>query len=410
MDDAKTLPLEGVRIADFSRVQAGPQATVWLSVMGAEVIRIESKQRPDMLRLSFSLMGNESTFDDLNKGSYFASLNMSKKSCTLNLTQPEGIDMARQIIKISDVVVENYAPGVMERFGLDYPSLKKVKPDIVMASLSGMGQTGPETKYLGYAPTMHAYSGLAAYTGYNGNSCKFLGGFLGDAISAQFMAFAVEVALHHRIRTGEGQHIDISLAESTVSVVSEYIMDYTMNKKVRLPIGNRDDIMAPHGCYRCQGNDQWISIAISTEEEWAAFCKTIGNPDWSKEERFSDRYSRWHNQEELDVLIEQWTVNHTPYEATELLQSAGVAAGPSLSLEKLMDDPHLRERDFFMEMDHPAMGTGTQSRLPWRPGPRPGGSYKPAPLLGEHNDYVFHQLLGMSEGEINALVKRQVIY
>jgi crotonobetainyl-CoA:carnitine CoA-transferase CaiB-like acyl-CoA transferase len=410
MDNMNTLPLEGVRVADFTRVQAGPQATLWLSVMGAEVIRIESRQRPDMLRFSYSLMGSELTLDDLNKGSYFASLNMSKKSCTLNLTRPEGIEIAKQIIKISDVVVENYAPGVMERFGLDYPSLKNIKPDIVMASLSGMGQTGPDKKYLGYAPTIHAYSGLAAYTGYRGTPCKIFGGFFGDAISAQFMAFATQVALHHRFKMGEGQHIDISLAESTISAMSEYIMDYTMNKKVRRPMGNRDEIMAPHGCYRCAGKGHWVAIAVSTEEEWAAFCKAIGNPDLSMDKRFSDRYSRWQHQDELDVLIEKWTVNHTPYEVMEILQSEGVAAAPSLGIDELLDDPHLTERGLFLEMDHPVMGRGMQSRLPWRQGDCPGGKYQPAPLLGEHNDYVFNQLLGISEGEINALVEQQVIY
>ena len=410
MDDAKTLPLEGVRVADFSRVQAGPQTTLWLAVMGAEVIRIESRQRPDMLRFPYSSMGTEITGEDLNKGSFFTALNYSKKSCTLNLTQPEGIDIARQIIKISDVVVENYAPGVMDRFDLDYPSLKKVKPDIIVASISGMGQTGPDKEYLGYAPTIHAYSGLSSYTGYYGSSGSLVGTFWCDALSAQFAAFAIQVALHHCFRTGEGQHIDISLTEATVSAIPEYIMDYTMNHRVRQPMGNRDDIMAPHGCYRCRGDDRWAAIAVSTEEEWAAFCKAIGNPDWSKEERFSDMYSRWQNQEELDVLIEEWTVNHTPYEVMEILQSASVAAAPSLSVEELLNDPHLRERNLFLEIGHPIMGTGIQSRLPWRLGPYPGGSYQSAPLLGEHNNYVFHQLLGMSEGEISYLIKQRVVY
>jgi len=410
MDDANILPLKGVRVADFSRVQAGPQTTLWLAVMGAEVIKIESRQRQDMLRYSYSVIGTGKSEEDLDRSSFFTALNYSKKSCTLNLTQPEGLDIARQIIRISDVVVENYSPGVMERFDLDYPSLRKVKPDIVMASISGMGQTGPDKEYLGYAPTIHAHSGLSSYTCYYGSSSSLLGTFWCDALSAQYTAFAIQVALHHSFRTGEGQHVDISMTEATVSAIPEYIMDYTINHRVRQPKGNRDDIMAPHGCYRCRGKDRWVVIAISTEEEWVAFCKAVGNPDWSKEARFSDMYSRWQNQEQLDALIEEWTVNHTPYEVMEILQSAEVAAAPSLSLDELLDDPHLRQRGLFLEIGHPVMGTGIQSRLPWRPGSCFDGSYQSPPLLGEHNNYVFHQLLGMSEDEISSLVQRHVIY
>ncbi|MDD5093803.1 MAG: CoA transferase [Dehalococcoidia bacterium] len=410
MDNAQSVPLKGIRVADFTRVQAGPQATLWLAVMGAEVIRIESKQRPDNLRVPYTALGTNAADADLNRGAYFTSLNYNKKSCTLNLARREGIEIAKKIVSISDIVVENFSPGVMERFGLDYPSLKTLKPDIVMASISGMGQSGPDKDYIAYAPSIHAYSGLSSLTGYLGESCGIMSLAWSDALSAQFAAFAILSALHHRSRTGEGQHIDVSLAEATISALPEAMMDVVMNRRSQKPRGNRDDIMAPHGCYRCRGEDRWVAIAVSSEEEWTAFCSAIGNPSWSSQERFSDMFSRWQNQDELDRLTEAWTMSYTPYEVMEILQGAGVAAAPCLGTDELPEGPHLKERDLFLDMDHPVLGKGIQCRIPWRPGPLPGGSYQRSPLIGEHNDYVFRELLGMSEDELKSLVEQKVVY
>jgi len=220
----------------------------------------------------------------------------------------------------------------------------------------------------------------------------------------------VLAALHYRTRTGQGQHLDLAMAEATLAVIPEAIMDYTMNQRVRGCEGNRDDIMAPHGCYPCLGEDKWVAIAVANDEEWQAFCQAIGNPPWTKEERFDSQLSRWQNQEELDRLVAEWTRSHTHYQVMEILQGVGVAAGPSCNVTDLFQDPHLRERGFFIEIDHPEMGKAPLIRTPWNVDGEAVGKYQPAPLIGEHNDHVFRTLLGMSQEEIDRLVEEKVIY
>ncbi len=401
------LPLEGIRVTDFTWMQAGPQATQYLAVMGAEVIKIESRRRLDLMR-KYPLRGSVAEpSTDMN--SVFAVCNCSKKSCTLNLSKPRAVEMIKEIIKISDIVVENFAPGAMERLGLGYLSLKQVKPDIIMLSISGLGGTGPEKSYLAYAGTAHALSGLTSLTGYLNGSPTTVGAFWGDHLAALNGAFVLLASLHHRQRTGEGQHIDLSMSEEIVSLIPEAIMDYTMNQRVREPIGNRDENVSPHGCYHCRGEDEWVAIAVENEEEWGNFCQAIGNPAWTREERFSTGLNRWQNQDELDKLIHEWTINYSAYEVMEILQKAGIAAGPSLSVEQLVNEPHLKERDFHVEIDH-LKWKGYFVRLPWRLDKAPEGNYQRAPLLGEHNNYVLGQLLGISDKEIARLIEEQVVY
>lgn len=403
------LPLEGTRVVDFTQIQAGPQATLWLAVMGAEVIKIESRQRPDLLRRYAQTRDGRADIGS-NQSSPFAALNLSKKGCTLNLTQTRAIELVKDIVKISDVVVENFSSGVMERLGLDYPSLNKVKPDIIMLSISGLGRTGPEKSYLAYAAIIHAFSGLSSLSGYPGGDPNLMGVMWSDVLAAQTGAFAALAALHHRARTGQGQYVDLAMSEATLSVIPEAIMDYTMNQRVRGCEGNRDDIMAPHGCYPCRGEDEWVAIAVGNDEEWLAFCQVIGNPPWTKEEMFHSQLSRWQNQEELDRLVAEWTRNHTHYQVMEMLQGVGIAAGPSCSVTDLFHDPHLRERGFFVEINHPEMGKAPLIRTPWNIDGKAAGKYEPAPLIGEHNDYIFGTLLGMSQEEIDRLAEEKVIY
>jgi len=390
-------PLANIRIADFTWWQSGPQATQYLAILGAEVIKIESRQRPDPLRR-------------LAGGTPFLALNRGKKSCTLNLTRPEAVKIAGELIKVSDAVVENFAGGVMERLGLDYPKIKEIKPDIVMLSISGLGKTGLEKDYIAYAQTMHAYSGLSSLTGYPGGPPVSLGAFWGDQTAALAGAFSLLAALHHRMKTGKGQYIDLSMSEVLSSMIPEGIMDYTMNRRVRQPMGNRDDTIAPHGCYRCRGKDGWVAIAVSTEEEWKNFCQAMDNPAWSKDERFSTNLNRIQNQDELDKLVEGWTINHAAYEVMETMQKAGIAAGPSLRPEQLVTDPQLKARGFFMETDHPEVGKEQFARMPWIAGASPNMTSRPPPRPGEHNSYVFGKLLGIHEDEIRRLTEERVIY
>ncbi len=406
-------PLEGIRVADFTQVWLGPHMGEWLAVMGAEVIKVESRVRLDFMREANPYVNGE--FDPKRRENpnihhIFASLNLSKKSCTLNLRQPKGVELARKIISISDVVVDNFSPGVMDRMGLGYSALKQIKPDIIVLSASATGSEGPLSDIPGYANVMESWGGEYSITGYQGGPPDSNGnGGWTDLVAAQHGAFAILIALYHRNKTGQGQFIDLAMMDDVACRVPEAIMDYIMNGRVRRNRGNQDDFMAPHNCYPCQGEDKWVAIAVSNQEEWLALCQTMDNPEWCQQDRFADQFSRWQNQEELDRLLGEWTRKYTPYEVMRMLQRAGVAAGPSLDVDEVIKDPHLAERGLLLEVDQPEM-VKTWSSLPLKPTPTFRSNYQPAPQLGQHNDYVFGELLGMSKDEIARLVGEKVIF
>jgi benzylsuccinate CoA-transferase BbsF subunit len=231
-----------------------------------------------------------------------------------------------------------------------------------------------------------------------------------DLMSATTSAFAIIAALNHRQNTGQGQHIDLSSVESLAVFTGDALMDYIMNGRVRSRRGNQDDIMAPHNCYRCRGDDKWVSIAVSKENEWQAFCQVMGNPDWTRDEKFSDAYCRWKYQEELDRLVTEWTVNYTHYEVTEMLQKVGVAAMPSFSNQEIFSDPHFKERKLAVEVEHPVMGKQVVLGAPWKLSETPAKVTKASPTMGENDEYVFGELLGMPSSEIKQLMQEQVIY
>ncbi len=400
-------PLEGIRIADFTFAWAGPYASTLLAYMGAEVIHVESTRRPDHSRM-ISLTTRR-RFSGLNQSPVFNDINMGKLGITIDLTKPKAVELAKRLVKVSDVVAQNMRPGVMERLGLGYEALREVKPDIIYLSSSARGAYGPERFYVGYAPSFAALGGLSHLTGYPDEPPAQMMGEI-DLISATTSAFAILVALNHRQRTGEGQHIDLSSSETISVLLGEVLMDYDMNKRVNSRRGNRDDIMAPHNCYRCKGDDKWVSIAISSDEEWKAFCKAIGKPEWIEDERFCDAYSRKRNEEVLDRLIGQWTIDRTHLEVMDILQRVGVAAVPSFNSEELYNDPHLKERGLFTEVYHPDVGKQIVVSPPWKFSATPARIYRRSPLFGEHNNYVFGELLGMSSDEIQRLVEEKVIY
>jgi benzylsuccinate CoA-transferase BbsF subunit len=223
-------------------------------------------------------------------------------------------------------------------------------------------------------------------------------------------AFAIMAAIYHRNETSEGQYIDAAMIEGSVNFLGEMVMDYTMNGNPGERLGNRDKIMAPHGCYRCQGTDEWVAIAVSNQKEWQSFCRVLGSPDWTRSEEFSDELSRWKNQDKLDRWIEEWTRHYHPYQIMEMLQKAGVMAGVSHNVRDLVDDPQLKQRKFFCDVDHPVLGNITLAGIPLRLSKNPSNKTTPPPLLGEHNDYVFGTLLGLSKEEITALEEEKVLY
>jgi len=389
-----SMPLDGIRIADFTTGLAGPFGTQILAWLGAEVVKIESMEHTSLLRQTAEAR--------------FINTNLSKLCVTLNLRQPRGIELARRVIAISDVVAESFRPGVMARLGLDYDTVTKSKPDIIMLSVSGFGQSPPEGHYRTWASIFGGMGGLTHFTGYpDGIPSNERGA--NDTRGGQHAAFAVLAALCYRHRTGRGQYLDLAVRDAVSCHVGDVLLDYTMNHRDQGRKGNRDDVMAPHNCYRCRGDDKWVSIAVATDDEWKALCQAMGKPELTTDRRFSECDARWQNQDELDGIVASWTVDHTHLEVTEILQEVGVAAAPSRNCAELFSDPHFRERGFVAEVEHPERGMQVVTGPPWK---LSGTATRlgVASLMGEHNDYVLGQLLGIAQSEIETLKSEMVVH
>ncbi len=404
------LPLDGIRILDFGQMWAGPHVTEWLSVAGAEVIKIETTLKIDFMRnvgIPANIPAEERT---PNHGSAFASLNYGKKSLTLNMRTPQAIDIFKKLVAISDVVTENFGGAVLDRWGVGYNDLKKIKPDIILYAGSGYGRSGPHSERPAYAEIVEAFDGSSSANGYPDGEPNTVGvAPWMDAGQAMHGAFAILCALYHKEQTGVGQMIDAAMIEGSANFLGEHIMDFVMNGRTGKPMGNRDQVMAPHGCYRCQGEYNWVAVAVSGDTEWKAFCSVLGNPNWTNKDEFSDNIKRWQHQDLLDSYIETWTKSRDAYDITAALQKAGIAAGPTLGPKELVEDPHLKKRGFFIENNHPVIGKMLYPGLPFRLSNSPKGNYKPSPLLGEHNNYVLSKLLGMSKKEITVLKEEKVL-
>ena len=399
--------LKGIRIADFSWVWAGPYATSLLSYMGAEVIKIESHGRIDQTRKGSIMNGDN--FSGYDSSPTFNNANLNKQGVTVDITKPEGAALAKKIVEKCDVVVANMRPGKMAKLGLGYEDLKAVKPDIIMLESSGFGATGPYKGFAGFAPIFASFGGLAYLTGYEDGTPNVMSG-VQDMRAGTISAFILIAALLHKKKTGEGQYIDLSSSECLSVLVGPELMEYTMNGRSPFRHGNEDAIMAPHNCYRTKGDDKWVSIAVATDEEWKALCNVMENPDWAMDEKYGDAYSRWQNRKELDAHMSEWTKDYTHYEVMKMLQEAGVAAMPSFSAEEILTDAHTKDRELFTTVNSPALGDQTVMKPAWRFSETPARIRKAGPLLGEDNDDVFGNLLGMPKEEIERLKEAEVIW
>jgi crotonobetainyl-CoA:carnitine CoA-transferase CaiB-like acyl-CoA transferase len=410
--------LDGVKVIDLSQIFAGPYATKLLADMGAHVIRVECAARsgrggalPRMQpggAFGASFPDGDTGEHSYNRFAYYNEVNRNKYAVTIDLSKPPGVDVFKRLVKVSDVVVENFTPRVMRNFGLDYPVLREVNPQLVMISISGFGQDGPHRDYVAYGEGIEAMAGMSYLTSYDDGAPLKPGVAYADAVSGLHAAFAVLTALRHRRRTGEGQYIDLSMREALTSLLGEVIMGYTMNGSAARPTGNRDRAMAPHGCYRTRGDDEWIAIAVASDDEWRALCRAMGDPPWSLDQRFATVSNRLANHKELDRNIGEWTSGYDHIQLMNLLQNAGVRAGAVLDTAELAGDPHLRERGFFEELSHPEAGTHLYPGVSWKMSRTPGRLRMPAPCFGQHNRYVFKELLGMSDEEIDRLAQEGV--
>ncbi len=387
--------LHGIRILDFTWVLAGPYATRILADFGAEVIKVQPLL-PEAEETAFI------------KG-YYNTWNRNKLGITLNLNKPQGVAIARKLVSISDAVVENFTPRVMTNWGLDYESLKKLKQDIIMLSMSTMGNTGPWRDYVGFGPTVQAFSGITYLTSFPDKPPLGLGYAYADHVAGLMAVLALLGALEYRRRTGEGQFIDVSQVEAMASLLGDAILDYTRNGKTVEPVGNSSTHAAPHGAYRCRGDDRWCAITVFTDEEWQGFKRALGNPNWAEDSRFATLSGRLGNADELNGLVEEWTRQHSTEEVMTRLQEQEVAAGVVQDASDLANDPQLKQRGFFVELDHPELGKTISDATPIRLSGTPAKYHRAAPTPGQDNDYVYKQLLGMSESEVAALGERGII-
>jgi crotonobetainyl-CoA:carnitine CoA-transferase CaiB-like acyl-CoA transferase len=392
-------PLDGIRVLDLGQLLAVPFCTQMMAWMGADVIVIETTHRNATRILPPHALGVE----DPNTSAVFNLQNGNKRSATINLGTQQGRELVLRLVRTADVLIDNFATGVMEKLGLGYDVVRAVQPDIIMLSLGAFGRTGPLKGAVGLHSIVNAFSGLADVTGYAGGPPRLLGGSVPDPLSGAYSLFALEAAIHHRNLTGHGQYIDVAMYEAMLTLIPEAILDISMNDRDPVRVGSRDAVKVPHNVYRCSGDDAWVAISVGTDEEWRALTNAAGHPEWAEDPRFATAAARRANEDALDAAIGEWTAPLTPWEAAEPLQNAGVMAGPVLKANEVLSDAQLVERGFIIEIDHPIAGRRRQISVPWRSDTLPAPAYRHAPLLGAHTREVLGGILGVDDAEWDTL-------
>lgn len=386
--------LEGVKILELAWVIAGPVTSKYMADNGATVVRIESAARPDILRLSEPYKDGK---QGINRSAMFAFYGANKLSMALNIKHPRAIEVIHRLVKWADVVTENFAPGKIKEFGLGYDELKKIKPDIIMLQLSIQGQTGPHSGHPGYGVAAAGLAGITGLCGWPDRTPSTPVAGYTDLILPRFAAMMMLAALDYRNRTGKGQCIDATQFEATQQFLMPAILDYTVNGNDLMRHGNTSLHMVPHNAYRCLGEDRWCVISVSTDQEWEALCHIMGQEDLAKKSSFSTLLERKQNEKKVDQIVENWTIRHPPEEAVDKLQQAGVPAGVVQNAQDLLNDPQLQR--ILWHLDHNELGMVHhlgQAFVLSDPGGEP---CTPAPFMGEHTEYVCHNILGMSDDE-----------
>ena len=414
------LPLEGIRIVELTQIAAGPYATMFLGDWGAEVIRVENLQtmRPgtrgafakvpkELVEQARASGGAGMVFPNWDPGprpwnrtTQFTATARSRLSMTVDLLRPEGHDILGRLISTADVFIENNVPETTEKLKISYEWIQELNPEIIMVRMPAFGLTGPYSNYRSLGLHVDGVTGHHYIKGYPDVEPSLRGDTVAaDAAAGAAAAFSVLTALWHRQRTGKGQMVELCLAENFIPVMAEPIMDYTMNGRVRGTIGNRDYHMAPHGIYWCQGGDKWVTIAVASDQEWQGLCQAMGNLELASDPRFADAPSRWSHQDELDAIINEWTRQQDKIEVFHLLQRHGVPSGPVLDDMEILDDPQMVDRGFYQPLDHEEVGTLMYHGPGWSMSKTPNRLRQAAPLLGEHNPYVYKEILGVSDEE-----------
>ena len=400
--------LSRVRVIDFSWIGAGSYATKILADLGADVIKVESSARLDSLRMAAPYRNG---IAGVNRSGYFADRNTSKRSITINMKHPRALGLITKLIAQSDIVANNFTPGVMEKFGLGYAAVRAIKPDIIYLAMSMQGAEGPERSYLGYGANIVALTGLQHLTGLPGREPAGTGTNYPDHVPNPCHAtFALLAALRHRRRTGQGQYIDLAQIEPTIALLGPTLLDLTVNGRQHERNGNEHPWAAPHGVYPCAGEDRWIAIAAMSDAHWAALVETLGYPAWTREQRWIRLGDRHRDRADLDRLLGNETAKWGAEPLMAELQARSVPAGVVWNAEDVIkNDPQLRHRGHWVRLKHAEMGEAIYNAPPFRFSNAPVGLESPAPLLGEHTREICSGLLGISDPEIDELIAQEVL-
>ncbi len=397
---------KGLTILAFCWAVVGPLTMKFFADHGATVIRVETSKRPCTMRMSAPYKDN---IPNYNRGGYFNYYNSNILSLGLNMQLPEAREIAKRLAVECDVFMENYTPGVIEKWGLSYEELKEIRPDIIMLRQSGYGSWGPYSNLPAFGMVLVPIAGLPNYIGWPGKEPLPVGvSAYTDCISPRFATAALIAALDYRKKTGKGQLLDLSQFETAIYFITQGVLDYTVNNRKPERIGNSSPEAAPHGVYPCGGDDRWCTIAVTSDEEWAILCREMGKPEYVEDPRFATLADRKKNEEDLNRLVSEWTASLTPEKVMEQLQKAGVAAGVVENTADVFNDPQLAKRNIYWNMEHSEMGMFTHLGQSFQLSKTPSKAYSPSPLLGEHTEYVCTKILGMSDEEFIDLMQKGV--
>ena len=409
-------PLKNYRVLDLSRIWAGPYCTKLMADMGAEIIKMESLSVYDSHRGPINPARGIAAYPDgepgdepWNRNGWFNCLHLSKYGITLELTSETGRNVFDQLVSISDVVIENFRQGSLERLGYSYETLRRLRPDLIYVSMPAFGNSGPWQKYLAYGIGQEQLSGMAHMTGYRGEGPMKSGINHGDPITGSHAAGVLLAALRYRKRTGKGMYIDVSQQESAVSLIGADVLAYQLTGEEPQRRGNRSPYFAPHNSYRCAGEDRWVAIAVTNDEEWRQLAQLVGGSELSADPSFATLAGRLENEDQLDDLISGWTVDKKAYDLCHLLQREGVPASPVMGGPDLLADPHYAARGTFVRVNHEQVGEKTYPGIPWKMSATPGKARWASPTLGQHNRQIYGELLAMPTDDITALEEQGII-
>ena len=407
-----TRPLRHIRATVLTQAWAGAFTTRLLADMGAEVIQVESLNRIDPWRggypprLSGTYPNRDPGYRPFDRNAAYNSVNTGKKAITLDLNHSEAMDAFLELVSISDIVAENFSGRVLPNLGLEYPALRSVNPSVILLRMPAYGVSGPYANYMGNGGTIEPMSGITSLLGYEGGSPMNSGVMHTDPFAGLMGMAGLMIALHHRARTGRGQEIDLSQQETSISLIPEHIMAYTMSSQAPQRRGNRSDSMAPHNNYRCKGDDSWVAIAVRSDEEWKRFCAAMGRPALASDPSFHDLSARLGNIEELDFIVSEWTRDRDAYDIANTLQARSIPSAPVLKAAELLHNPQLKARGFFETLEREDTGPLPYAGPAWRLSDTPGKLGGPPPGLGQHSEEILRELLGVPTELIQDMASR----